>query len=278
MCREIECASQPGAHANCGIGNRTGQLIVLAGVLSLLAACRPAAEKWPRAAAFRQHVVEANIPDGYAVQVADFNRDGRPDIIGVAARVSAQIGDLAWYENPTWERHLVLKGVNGIVYAAAHDIDKDGFPELALASEFDMVAAKSKGVVQLLKHQGDPRKPWSLVKTIDELATAHHLAWADIDGDGRKELINAPLIGAKALAPRYQDRVTLVYYRVPQDLSGEWKRQVINDDLVGVLHRIRVVNWDGNNREQLLTARFNLNYAHSEDCGRRPRSVDLTRG
>ena len=74
--------------------------------------------------------------------------------------------------------------------------------------------------------------------TVDELTTSHHVAWADIDGDGKKELINAPLIGAKALKPKYEDHVPLVYYHVPSKLEGEWERLLIDDQLSGVLHRV----------------------------------------
>lgn len=236
---------------------RMVRLSISIGTVGLLLACRPGVKGWSGACEFHQHVVEPNIRDGYAVVVQDLNRDGRLDIIGIPARATAEIDDLAWYENPNWERHVILKDVHGSVHGAAHDIDNDGFPELAFASDFDMVAEESKGLVRLLKHEGDPRKPWITVKEIDALPTSHHLAWADIDGDGKKELINGPLIGERAVAPRYEDRVPLVYYRVPPDVSGEWRRRVINGELVGVLHRIRVVNWDGGGREELLTARFN---------------------
>ena len=46
-------------------------------------------------------------------------------------------------------------------------------------------------LVWLARHQGDPRQPWKVEK-IDKFPTSHHIAWADLDGDGKKELINAP--------------------------------------------------------------------------------------
>ena len=220
-------------------------------VLFLVAACLLAADKPAGPVQFQAHVIEAKIPNGYAVLVADLNRDGRPDVIGLTSRIQ----ELAWYENPNWQRHVLVEGMTGLVNLAAHDVDGDGIPELAVESEFSMVAAKSQGLVWLLQHQGDPRKPWKATR-IDALTTSHHLAWADIDGDGKKELINAPLIGPRALAPRYEDRVPLVYYRVPKELSSEWKRETIDDQLTGVLHRVRVVNWERGKREQLLTAGF----------------------
>ena len=196
---------------------------------------------------FRDHVIESKMPGGYAVLVTDINKDGRPDVIGLTSRIT----ELAWYQNPTWERHVMIKDQNGLVNLAAHDLDGDGIPEVAFETEFSMVAAKSQGLVWILEHQGDPRQPWK-ARQIDALITSHHVGWADIDGDGKKELINAPLIGPKGLAPTYdQDLVPLVYYP-----ASDWKRRVIDDQIHGVLHRLRVVQWEPGKREQLLTASF----------------------
>ena len=183
--------------------------------------------------------------------VADINTDGRPDVLGLTSRVK----ELPWYENPSWDRHVLVKDIAGLVNMAAHDIDGDGIPEIAIENEFSMVAAKSRGLVWLLKHHGDVRQPWHSV-LVDELTTSHHVAWADIDGNGTKELINGPLIGADALAPKYEDNVPLVYYHVPENLEGKWERLLIDDQLSGVLHRVRVVQWDDDPREELLTAGF----------------------
>jgi FG-GAP-like repeat/Aldos-2-ulose dehydratase, beta-propeller domain len=196
---------------------------------------------------FRPHVVDANIPGGYAVATVDMNKDGKPDVIGVTQRVP----ELAWYENPTWQRHIITDGMPAIVNLAAADIDDDGIPELALESAFAMVPAKSEGLVWLLRHQGNPREHWK-AQRIDAFSTSHHIAWADIDGDGKKELINAPLIGPKGLAPTYdQDKASLFWYR-----QGQWQRQLIADDITGILHRVRPVFWDDDRRSELLTASF----------------------
>lgn len=202
---------------------------------------------------FREHVIEPHIPGGYSLIVADINHDGKPDVIGL----TQQRTELAWYENPNWERHVLIKDTPGLVNLAAADIDGDGIPEIALQSGFSMVAAKSQGLMWLLHSQGDPKELWKATK-IDEITTSHHVAWADIDGDGKKELINAPLIGSKALAPQYDDNVSLLWYR-----PGEWKRQLIDDQLTGVLHRVRVVQWTKGPRQQLLTAGFDGIVLHS---------------
>jgi VCBS repeat protein/aldos-2-ulose dehydratase/isomerase family protein len=225
---------------------------------------------------FKTHVIESKIPGGYSLLVADMNRDGLPDVIGLSTRMS----ELAWYENPNWERHVLVREMNGLVNMAAQDLDGDGIPELALENEFSMVAAQSQGLVWLLKHQVDPRELWKPSK-IDALITSHHVAWADVDGDGKKELINAPLIGPKALAPKYEDHVALVYYRVPGNLQGDWDRHTIDDQLTGVLHRVRVVQWQPGKRQQLLTAGFDgivLHQALGAGNAMRWENTRLTKG
>jgi hypothetical protein len=221
---------------------------VLLSSICLHAAGKPAAGP----VQFRTHVIEGNIPGGYTVIVSDINNDGKPDVLGMTQRLT----ELAWYENPEWKRHVIVKGMPTMVNLAAEDIDGDGIPELAIQNEFSMVAAKSPGLNWIYRHQGDPRTPWKAFR-VDQLITSHHVAWGDLDGDGKKELINGPLIGPKGLAPRYdQDVVPLVYYPVPRSLDGEWKRMTITDQLHGVLHRVRVVKWKAGKRDQLLTAGF----------------------
>jgi len=90
------------------------------------------------------------------------------------------------------------------------------------------------------------------VQKIDSFPTSHHVAWADLDGDGKKELINAPLIGEKSLAPTYdQDKASIFWYS-PKD----WKRHTVAADVPGIIHRVRPVKWDSGSREQFLVASF----------------------
>src|SRR5262245_38280347 len=196
---------------------------------------------------FRAHDIETKFPGGYALTTVDINHDGKLDVIGVSQRVQ----EMAWYENPSWERHVMAEGYTGIVNLAASDIDGDGIPEVAFQSSFAMQAANSAGLNWIAHANGDPRQPWKVEK-IDQFPTSHHVAWADLDGDGRKELINAPLIGEKSLAPTYdQDRASLFWYS-----SKDWKRHVIATDIPGIIHRGRPVKWDSGARDQLLVASF----------------------
>jgi hypothetical protein len=65
-------------------------------------------------------------------------------------------------------------------------------------------------------------------------------------------LLNAPLIGAQSLAPTYdQDKASIFWYG-----QKDWKRHVITEDIPGIIHRVRPVQWDGNKRDQFLVASF----------------------
>jgi hypothetical protein len=196
---------------------------------------------------FRAHDIEAKFPGGYSVAAVDINHDGKLDVVGVSQRVP----EMAWYENPSWERHVMAEGFAGIVNFAASDLDGDGVPEIAFENSFTMSPKTSEGLVWVMKHKGDPRQMWE-TQQIDKFPTSHHLAWADVDGDGKKELINAPLIGAKGEPPTYdQDKAPIFLYG-----QKDWKRQVITESISGIIHRVRTVRWDNNRRDQLLVASF----------------------
>ena len=196
---------------------------------------------------FAAHDIDANFRSGYAVSVADFNKDGKLDVI--ANSLAAQ--DLAWYENPTWARHIVVAETQQIVNQAMHDIDGDGIPEIAFQSSFAMQPANSAGLNWIARHNADPRQPWKAEK-IDQFPTSHHIVWADLDGDGRKELVNAPLLGANSAAPTYdQDKASVFWYS-----PADWKRHLVANDIPGIIHRVRPVVWDTGRREQILVASF----------------------
>jgi len=220
-------------------------LVALASAVAVSVSVRGAAPAGP--VEFVAHDVDANFRGGYSVSVADFNKDGKPDVIANSLAAS----ELAWYENPTWERHVIVADTQQIVNQAMADIDGDGIPEIAFQSSFAMQAANSAGLNWIAHANGDPRRPWKVEK-IDQFPTSHHVAWADLDGDGKKELINAPLIGEKSLAPSYDQDKASVFWYSPRD----WKRHVVTTDIPGIIHRVRPVSWDGTRREQFLVASF----------------------
>lgn len=190
----------------------------------------------------------ARIQGGYAVAVADFNNDGRPDVMANSVGAGR---DVAWYQNPSWRRVVIVPEASRVVNQAMADIDGDGIPEVAYQSEFAMQAANSEGVNWLARSGGNPTGTWR-TEVVDRFETSHHVQWADFDGDGVLELVNAPLIGPGSLAPTYDQDVASVFWYD----QATWTRHTIDDNIPGIIHRIRPYKWDGSDRDALLVASF----------------------
>ena len=106
---------------------------------------------------WRETTVTDSLKMGYQLVAADLNRDGRPDLIAVDERAT----ELAWYENPTWARHVLIKDVPRTINLDVYDYDGDGIPEIAMGHNFETVPEKSIGNVLILKSGPDLRQPWT---------------------------------------------------------------------------------------------------------------------
>jgi hypothetical protein len=193
---------------------------------------------------FKAHDI-AEVKQAAQILAVDMNHDGKIDLV-----VLPQSGDLVWFENPGWERHVIVSNIHSMIDLAAWDIDGDGIPEIVLAYEFSSRTKTSAGIVSLLKHNGDPRQPWTMME-IDRLPGTHRLHLADIDGSGTKVLVSSPVAAADTEPPDFRGNVPLNYYR-----AGEWKRHLIDDSNQGVVHAITPVDWDHSGRDSILIAGF----------------------
>lgn len=207
----------------------------------LLAFCAQAGEL----PSFRQRDIVTGLKMGYQVVVADLNRDGRLDVVVVDERSD----ELAWYENPSWRRHVLATGVPRVINLECQDLDGDGIPEIALAHYFETNPDRSAGDVLLFQHPGDPTQPWKR-QAIDRVPTAHRVRWIPVEAGKAPWLLVAPIVGEGSYAPEYAGRVPIYAYR-----PGDWKRLRVSGSLNGILHSIDPVQWRPG-QWQLLTASF----------------------
>jgi len=218
----------------------------------LLTIAIAAAEAPSTTVQFSTHLITDQLRGGYSVAIADVNHDGKLDIIPVAAGQA----ELAWYENPAWERHVMIDDKKAMLWASPADIDGDGVPEFALLSDFGQDPKTSKGSIWLLKSQGDPKAMWKSY-AVDAVPTAHRVTWVDLEGNGKKEIVMAPFVGLKGWEdPKYKDNVPLLFWRVPSTLDAPWKRETVDDKLYGVVHHLHAVKWTPGKRDELLVAGF----------------------
>jgi hypothetical protein len=190
-------------------------------------------------AKFIEHMIAGDLRGGYQVVAADLNHDGRPDLIALASGMR----ELVWYENPGWQRHVLAVNVSRMINCVVVG------DEIVLASEFNNEAKNSQGIVSVLRRGADPNEPWTATE-IDRLPTSHRLRVAR-GVHGQQIVINAALTAADTGGPEYRGHTPLVYY-----IPGEWKRHLISAENEGVVHGIFITDWNGDGRDEILTASF----------------------
>ena len=194
--------------------------------------------------------LDSDFPGGYQVAVANLSGDGKLDVLGLGNTV-------AWLANPTWKKYPVTGNqTRANIDIAPYDIDGDGKLEIVVASDFALNDSEKGGVLNWFHRSSDPEKPWA-PHLIDSYPTTHRIRWADPEGAGRKLLVSAPLMGRGARAPEYdQAAAPLFLYRIPRRPSEDpWPRQII-DDTLHMTHGLKILDFDGDGRDEILTASF----------------------
>ena len=164
----------------------------------------PAQGRFARGPRFVTHVIDGELTSGYQPVVTGLNRDGRPDVIGLSTRTE----ELAWYENPGWERHVLTTGLSRSINAAARDPDGDGIPEIALGARL------------LVPTRREEAGSWER-RVIDEIGSGRTIVTADFDGDGRDEIVTGN---------RGDTRRLYLYAAVDAD-GAAWSRHVLDEDM-----------------------------------------------
>ncbi len=201
---------------------------------------------------FRTQQIAADLTVGYAVTLADMNGDKRPDIVVVdSARV-------VWYENPTWQVHTLIEGQTkrDNVCIAPYDIDGDGQLDFALGADWRPFDTRTGGTIQWLSRGAKPDNRW-VVHPIGEEPMVHRMRWADLDGDGKSELIVVPLVGRNTTRPNFAEQpVRVLAFAIPKDpLRDRWTPRVINED-AHVTHNFWPTDFDGDGKIDILLASF----------------------
>ncbi|HUQ90298.1 MAG TPA: VCBS repeat-containing protein [Bryobacteraceae bacterium] len=178
---------------------------------------------------FRAQEIQNNFGVVYAVLIADVNHDNQPDIVAINPT------QVVWFQNPAWKKHVILEGgtKKDNVSIAAHDVDGDGRLDFAIGADWQPSNTASGGSLQWIRRQPtDASAPWSLFPLGAE-PTLHRIRWGDIDGDGKAELIVAPLHGRGNQGPRWEGQGSrILVLKPPADPArGLWPMEVADDSL-----------------------------------------------
>jgi hypothetical protein len=200
---------------------------------------------------FRPQEIQKEFGIGYAVLLADVNTDGKPDIVAINPT------QVVWFENPSWQKHVILDGATNKdnVCIAAHDVNGDGKIDLALGADWHPSNTLSGGTLQWIHRKlDDPGAQWDLTPIAEE-PTLHRIRWGDVDGDGRKELIVVPLHGRGTKGPNWEGQgARVLVFHVPRDPAHEKWPMEVADDSLHIVHNFLVANFGDDKQEEILTA------------------------
>lgn len=191
-------------------------LLIVGAVLPVSAAI-----KFPK---FRAQEID-KIEIGYGVQLADVDGDGKTDI------VLADKEEFAWYQNPSWKKHILTGHLTerDHVCIAARDIDGDGKAEIAVGAQWnpgETTDEEKSGAVFYLIPPKDRTEKWTPVKLKNE-PTVHRMEWFKTSAGGY-DLVVAPLHGRGNKGGEGKG-ARIMGHQMPKDPNGDWRRYVIEE-------------------------------------------------
>jgi hypothetical protein len=145
--------------------------------------------------------------------VGDIDRDGKTEV------VIAGDGGLLWHRPSTAEKGIIAHGRYGVGLALA-DIDGDGRLEvIATEKVVEPTQNGEKWVIWWYKSGANLHDPWTgHIADSETAGNPHDVVFADLDGDGKNELIATAM---------YSNTPGLYAYKIPSNPKNPWKKQVI---------------------------------------------------
>jgi hypothetical protein len=211
------------------------------GILALNAWVLGAAPAIP---SFRSVDVDESVQIGYGLAIADIDGDRKPDIVLVDKNI------VAWYQNPTWKKHVMTEKLTerDHVCVAAADIDQDGKAEVAIGAGWNPGDTVNSGAVFYLVAPADRTGKWEPIKLHHE-PTVHRMRWVKNE-QGAFDLVVVPLHG-RGNRNGQGEGVKILAYHWPGHPREAWKTTLLDGSL-HMTHNFDPVQWDQDAAAEML--------------------------
>lgn len=173
---------------------------------------------------WKKRLIDENVGETRNVRVADFNGDGKSDLLGTARTQPLT----AWYEQPAdanakaWIRHVVDDKSPAPTHGHPVDMDGDKDPDIVMAVGFNLPAGTAQTHhVAWYENVGTPGKgaEWKL-HGIGPLGMAFEAFAGDLDNDGDLDVA----------ATGWGDPGQVVWFENAGDPKGSWKKHLLKDN------------------------------------------------
>lgn len=187
---------------------------------------------------FSPSVVAAQLRDGYWLESPDIDGDGKPDLFGHGLK----LGEIYWYQNPEWRRHLVVDGLPMPVGADYADVAGKGRPDIIVC--YDLYGEKGTivdandqgGKIDWIENPGDAAESDARWKRhyVGRATGMHRLRAGYFTQTERLEIVGFPIV----TKGNVHGVLPIVLFTQPANVfdAAEWPMTVIDHVNFRMLH------------------------------------------
>jgi len=207
---------------------------------------------------FEKIIVADQLRDGYWLEAPDIDDDGRPDLFGYGL----SLGEIYWYQNGDWTRHLVVDGIHMPVGGDYFDVNGDGFPDVIVCYELYGIggtlydADPTGGKIDWIENPGPNLMSgtrWTR-HYVGKTTGMHRIRAGYFTQSDRLEIVGVPIVPHGNI----HSVLPIVLFTSPDEvtLAPEWSKSTIDDSCFRLVHGAEKKRGliPGSDRDSLLLA------------------------